>query len=1280
MTIANVSTGKFANANGFSLAPAGTGFILLTVICTSASQWATGITNSGNVTWSFLDPASPHRVFSGNAVTETVFIGRVNSTAAQNQTISFNSGSPGLRIAWQEFSTTAGFSSVTLDRSGTVDVTSGGSFPPVTPTAAGRTYWSFIWDTGTGAAGSTSGYTYAVDSINGNLQCYNTSCANATQTPAIGNTDGTSGTGVMVYEASGATVSGAAALSAASSLTAAGTVSVPGSAALSAASSLTAAGTVSVPFTGGFPYHKLGVKVELLLGAVWTDITSYVQLRSPVTISPFGRTNETSSMEAAQVSLTLNNRSGRFTPGNSSGAYYPYIQLNAQVRISVNDTSQNGTGYSGYRFWGEVSSWPAAWDESGRDVYATVTASGIWRRLSQSTKRLGSPYTRYCNITVRGAWTLASYHPMEDGSGSATFANLVTTQAAMTVSSGVPTLSSVSAFNGSDAIPVLNGAVLTGPISTSAHPSNVLWRFGMELPSGGDRNVPAAAVLARMTTSGTVARVEVSLGSPAGGGPLVITGYNSSGTQLFTGSSTLSTWGIPMLVQVGLVQSGPNVTWSLRTMLPGATTANTTVSGSIAGTVNDVTGTVFNLAGKYQGTAVGQSAVIYGNPVITDASAALAGWPGEFAGARFLRLCGEQGIPALLTGSATSGTVMGPQVDDTLANVLQAIEAADGGFLFETRSQFGLGYRTLATLQNQASALTLNYAAQQVFAPLAPVTDDALTRNDVTLTNYDGYSVRAYLATGARSIQPPPNGVGTGYEYTRSVSCTDHAQVGALAQQLLFSGVVSDPRYPTVTVNLARTTTGSLFGSVPSLNQGDYLTLANLPAYGGAAAQKQLAWGWTETLSAKTWTFTFNTIPEAPFESGFTPGTAVSGQVPGSPVTVSQAGSVSGAQIAENAIDLAALAQQVLTYQFGGITSNITPAAPTAPANGDLWFDSGNGFQIKRWDAAGGSWVPVTFDGDNILGAGTITAGLLAADAVVAGNISAGAVDATALAAGIVKAGIVNGTLISGAQFVAYGSSGEILVYSGTPASGNLVMSVSAMAGTDAQGNSYQAGTWIYDSGGNSLGLVPGGGSAASQIALSVGNGTPTPPSGSAALYGAGSGAVQAVDGVDHATYSVSSRRSLVLHSDATVSSSSMNDLFSPPSPVAAGATARYYRVSGVLMMAPQGTTGQIGIQWAGPAGASGNIDYQFTGNGGNTSAPYSATSVFDTGGLNNAPASTSGKITQGLTGSGSVMTCRFNGAFSVPAGTSGTFSIQAATSGSSVIVRAYSYVDIMPV
>lgn len=81
---------------------------------------------------------------------------------------------------------------------------------------------------------------------------------------------------------------------------------------------------------------------------------------------------------------------------------------------------------------------------------------------------------------------------------------------------------------------------------------------------------------------------------------------------------------------------------------------------------------------------------------------------------------------------------------------------------------------------------------------------------------------------------------------------------------------------------------------------------------------------------------------------------------------------------------------------------------------------------------------------------------------VPGGLIQTGTITATQIAAGTIVAGIVNGTLISGAQFQAYGSTGEILVYNDIPTAGNLVASVSAVSGVDLFTNHYKSGFTAY--------------------------------------------------------------------------------------------------------------------------------------------------------------------------------------------------------------------------
>jgi hypothetical protein len=1101
----------------------------------------------------------------------------------------------------------------------------------------------------------------------------------------------------------------------------------------------TATATASARFTGtritptGFPYHHLNLKVELLVNTTWTDITSYVLVRDNL-VSTYGRTDETTTATPMQLTLTLRNADGRFTPENTSGAYYPYVQLNTQLRLSVNDYSVTGVAYSGYRFWGEVSEWPPEWDVTGHDVYCQITASGILRRISQanSVSTIGSPYTRF-NNRLASNYTLAAYWPMEDGSGSTSFASNVSGQANMVIVGGTPSLGSCGNFRGSDAIPTLNRAELSGTISTNSNPTNMIWRFCLFPPSGGEGST-VSGPLARLHLTGTLSGVDVSLGTDAEA-PITITGYNSSGTDLFSGSITgVTTWGVPMLVQVGLTPSGSNIYWSLNIVEQLSTGYYGSVSGQIPGNVDDATSVIFNPGGNYSGTAVGQTVVLYSNAPIGDAVAPLGGYQEETADARFARICAEEGIGCEIIGTGT-GLPQGPQVDDTLMNVFQDIEYSDGGQIYETLDQFGLGYRTMASLQNQSSAMTLDYAAHQVGQPMAAAADDALIRNDITLVNYDGYTVEVFLENGAASVQPPPNGVGNGYTYSQNtfIAFNRHDAVNALAIQLLNCGTTVALRYPNITTQLANPASAPLFNKGPSMRIGDYLTVVNVPSFGGPSTQKQLVWGWTENFNQYVWNIVYNTIPEAPWESSYNPGVSATQQIPGTPVTQGTAGTVTGAMIAEGAIIGANLAQaavggsniadgtiqanniaqatilgtniangvitgtnigsatitgsniaaatitggpsgniasatitgtqiangtitggpggniasasitganigvgtitggsggniasasitgtnivaasitggvggnlangtitalnigtaqitasqisgtagitgsqlsstaniqggqigslqitnaqiangtitnsqinanagitgtqlaastitniqisnNTITYQqisptagilgsqlsssagitagqvaftassIGGIGATISSTAPSSPHTNDLWFDSSNGNELKQWN--GSTWVAYQY-GTNAIAASSVTASLIAANAVIAGKIAANAVTAGTIAAnavvagtiaanavtttqiaantilasniqaGIVLAGAVNGTTITGANFVADGTGGQMLLYSGTAGGGNLIGSWSSSGGTDSYGNTYPAGLYV---------------------------------------------------------------------------------------------------------------------------------------------------------------------------------------------------------------------------
>ena len=79
------------------------------------------------------------------------------------------------------------------------------------------------------------------------------------------------------------------------------------------------------------------------------------------------------------------------------------------------------------------------------------------------------------------------------------------------------------------------------------------------------------------------------------------------------------------------------------------------------------------------------------------------------------------------------------------------------GLLYETKDQFGLGYRALASMANQSVAVTFNCTRPPSSTrPWHPPADDSLTRNYIQVTNWTGYTQGAVLTAGAMSVLNPP--------------------------------------------------------------------------------------------------------------------------------------------------------------------------------------------------------------------------------------------------------------------------------------------------------------------------------------------------------------------------------------------------------------------------------------------------------------------------------------------------------------------------------------------
>lgn len=75
-------------------------------------------------------------------------------------------------------------------------------------------------------------------------------------------------------------------------------------------------------------------RVDLFYDSIWNDITTYVYTRDSIRITR-GTPNEGNTADPTSIALTLDNRDGRFSPRNPTGALYGKIGRNTPLRVSI---------------------------------------------------------------------------------------------------------------------------------------------------------------------------------------------------------------------------------------------------------------------------------------------------------------------------------------------------------------------------------------------------------------------------------------------------------------------------------------------------------------------------------------------------------------------------------------------------------------------------------------------------------------------------------------------------------------------------------------------------------------------------------------------------------------------------------------------------------------------------------------------------------------------------------------------------------------------------------
>lgn len=513
------------------------------------------------------------------------------------------------------------------------------------------------------------------------------------------------------------------------------------------------------------------------------------------------------------------------------------------------------------RFVGEVSSWPTRWDVTGRDVWVPIEAQGILRRLGQGESPLRSPI--YRELTAGWRTPMVAYWPMEDGSDSTTLASATGGQP-MTIT-GTPQIGAFGGFAGSEPLPTLADASLTGQIPAHTDTGEILVRLLLDTPAAG--HTDGQRVITVYTT-GTAARWELKYRT-AFSGSIDLLAYDADGTNLLTTSFTFGAGlnGTRGALGLTLTEDGADVDYQVvYVVVTSADATGTAGSGTLTGqTCGRATRIVVARDRGLTEGSVGHLVVSDNAGQLTGEDDWLHGWVGETAGTRMRRLCAESGVPFVSHYDLSATTAMGPQRTGTLVDLLETCASADGGILHELRSLIGLGYRPRTSLYNQSAALALDYDGGHVSPPFEPAADDAEARNDVTVQRDGGSSARVEQTAGPLNVSDPaddPEGVGR-YDEQVTLSLKSDGQCLSQAGWRVHLGTWDEERYPSVAVNLGRNT--SLVASVTAVDSGDRITVTDPPSWMPPDDIELMLQGYSESFDAHWWDWTANASPYGPW-------------------------------------------------------------------------------------------------------------------------------------------------------------------------------------------------------------------------------------------------------------------------------------------------------------------------------------------------------------------------------------------------------------------------------
>ncbi|KJK44434.1 hypothetical protein UK23_29480 [Lentzea aerocolonigenes] len=474
----------------------------------------------------------------------------------------------------------------------------------------------------------------------------------------------------------------------------------------------------------------------------------------------------------------------------------------------------------------EIYGWPQGRDASGQDNTVEIDSRGVREFVNRGSGLIRSAPRRFIPTDGQGVAEVQHYWPLEDGPLSTTGQPLIGDRP-LTLTSAI---SPERVFGQGVLAPWLAPSVqLQGPdtfstqgdISMQGFSAASGWMFDFTRSEGAKEDT-AFQVLHDNGAFDVIFDVSAKQ----------ITVVDDAGSTVVSYPRAFD--GGVHHIRLAAAGSG-TIAWDL--LIDGES-----VTGSAyAGTLGSIFFILFsNAAGPSNPMSIGHVAVYNGSFSTSayEAWDAAFGFRGETAGDRMSRACATLNyfpFPFAWIGDLSDTEPMGPQPTEDLLKILDECAEADGGILYEHRSAESMSYRTRKSLYTQTSWATLSLANGELSPPWKPVSDTKDLHDSVLVKNWlGGEATVASGDEGELLINPTSGGPFNRSPLRVDLNLYSDAQLIDQGAWRVHQGLVEDPRYPKVVIELHRTQifedNAELYARLLDLDIGDQVTLADLSA------------------------------------------------------------------------------------------------------------------------------------------------------------------------------------------------------------------------------------------------------------------------------------------------------------------------------------------------------------------------------------------------------------------------------------------------------------------